>query len=85
MCNKKQAEEAANTVLYFVNHFGFDADTFAKTIAREHKTLQQSVMRLFMVTIREMSKVRPDERNEATVALAKKIMEVAEGVQLPLI
>lgn len=85
MRTTKQAQEVANAVLDFVNNFGFDADTFAKTIAQGHKTLQQSTMRLFIATIREMAEVRPDGRNEATVALAKKIMKVAEDVRLPLI
>lgn len=44
---KTKAEELANDILDFVNSFGFDSDTFAETICRGHKTLQQSTMRLF--------------------------------------
>lgn len=80
-----EAQKLAEEVLYFVNSFGYDADTFAKTIARGHKTLQQSTMKLFMTTIKEMSKVNPDERNKQTVELAKKITELAEDYSLPLI
>ena len=82
---KNQAEQLAKDVLAFVNTFGFDSETFAKTICRDHKTLQQSVMRLFIATIREMAKVQPDERNEAAVELAKAISIIAEEYPLPLI
>ncbi len=78
-------QELGEEVLYFVNQFGFDSEDFAKTIAKGHKTLQQSAMRLFMRTIEEMSKVHPDQRNEQTVELAGKITELAKGYGLPLI
>lgn len=79
------AEELADSVLSFVNAYGFDSKTFAKTIARGHKTLQQSTMRLFLAAIEEMSKVYPDDRNKQTVELAGKIMELAKNYTLPLI
>lgn len=85
MDSKKRAETVANDILDFVNVFGFDADTFAETICRGHKTLQQSTMRLFIITIRKMAEVRPDARNESTVELAKKITEIADTYSLPLI
>lgn len=47
-----RAQAAADDILQFVNAYGFDSDTFAKRIAGGHKTLQQSVMRLFVRTIR---------------------------------
>ena len=80
-----EAEELANKLLEFVNAYGHDADTFAKTIAKGHKTLQQSVMRLMIRTIGEMAKVTPDERNIATVELAKQILELMKNRSLPLI
>lgn len=85
MNNTNKAETLANDILDFVNAFGFDAETFAVTICRGHKTLQQSAMRLFIATIRKMAKVRPDDRNKATVELAKKIAEIADEYSLPLI
>lgn len=78
-------QELGEEVLYFVNQYGFDAGTFAKTIAKGHKTLQQSTMRLFIRTIEEMAKVNPDLRNEQTVKLAKKITELSKDYSLPLI
>ena len=81
----EKAERLANDILDFVNAFGFDSKTFAITIANGHKTLQQSVMRLFIETIRTMAKVIPDDRNAQTVELAKKISELADEYSLPLI
>ena len=80
-----EAEIAAKDLLSFVNSFTYDQDAFALEIARGHKTLQQSVMRLFVRTIEVMSTVVPDDRNRATVELAKEITKLAEGYSLPLI
>lgn len=81
----QKASKAANDILDFVNSFTYDEKTFAWTIAHGHKTLQQSAMRLFIASIRAMSKVTPDDRNAATVALAKRIADIAEDYPLPLI
>lgn len=81
----KEAEKLANDILDFVNAFGHDDEAFAKTICRAHKTLQQSVMRLFVLTIRKLAEVEPDERNEAAVELARAITYLAEDYSLPLI
>lgn len=83
--SKKRDEVEAMLLLEYVNSFSCDYKTFAKTIANGHKTLQQSVMRLFISTIREMAKVTPDNRNAQTVELAKKIAEIANDYSLPLI
>lgn len=82
---KRIAKDHAERLLNFVNMYDSDYDSFAKTIAGEHKTLQQSIMRLFITTIREMAKVTPDDRNAQTVELANKIVEIADGYSLPLI
>ena len=83
--NTAKAVGMANELLTFVNSYGFDRETFAKTICKGHRTLQQSVMRLFIEMIREMSKNSYDDRNEASVELAKRIMEIADGFPLPFI
>ena len=80
-----EAENAAKDLLNFVNSFTYDQEAFAMEIARGHKTLQQSVMRLFVRTIDVMSTVVPDDRNRATVELAKEITKIAHGYSLPLI
>lgn len=83
--SKKRDEVEAMLLLEYVNSFSCDYKTFAKTIANGHKTLQQSVMRLFISTIREMAKVTPDDRNAQTVELAKRILKIANDYSLPLI
>jgi len=81
----RQGRQLAKDILSYVNAFGYDSEAFADTIVRDHKTLQQSTMRLFIATIRKMAQVIPDERNAQTVELAKKISEIAEDYPLPLI
>ena len=83
--NRLKAEEMAGQLLEFVNCYGYNIDVFAKTVINGHRTLQQSVMRLFIATIREMAKARSDDRNAQTVELAKKIVEIADGYSMPLI
>ena len=83
--NMSRAEVEAMLLLEFVNNYSCDYATFAKTIANGHRTLQQSVMRLFIATIRELAKAHSDDRNAETVELAKKIIEIADGYSLPLI
>lgn len=86
MHNKEErAKKLAEDVLDFVNCYGFDSKTFAETICRGHKTLQQSTMRLFIETICQMAEVVPDGRNEAAVKLAKEIKGIAESHPLPFI
>ena len=81
----EQARKLAEDLTEFVNVFGPDMKTFAETICSQHKTLQQSVMRLFIFTIEKMADVPVDERNQATVELAKQIREIADYHSLPLI
>lgn len=82
---KNLAKEQAESLLEFVNAFGVDEKAFAVTICRGHKTLQQSVMRLFVAMAREMAEVTPDARNEAAVQLAKEIVAIADKHPLPFI
>ena len=81
----RKGKELAQEMLDYVNAFGFDSDTFADVIIHGHRTLQQSFMRLIIKTIRKMATVTPDDRNAQTVALAKKISEIADDYPLPLI
>ena len=85
MKRDEYARLVANDMLNFVNQFDTDEKTFAETIAKGHKTLQQSFMRLMVRTFGEMAKVVPDERNAATVELAKKFVEIAKEHPLPFI
>ena len=80
-----KAKKLANDILDFVNDFGYDSKTFSATICGGHRTLQQSVMRLFMTTIRAMAETSFDDRNKNAVALANAIAKIADDYPLPLI
>ena len=82
----ERAQKAANDLLEFVNSYTHDDKIFANTICTGHRTLQQSVMRLMMATIKRMPEQTGfDERNEASVKLAKKIVEATDRYSLPFI
>lgn len=70
-----------------VNDCAFQSDELAKCMANNHPTLQQSYMRHCMKFIELMSKKEyTDGRNEASVNLAKTIMDcVKDDVYLPMI
>ena len=72
-------EEMAQVLADFVNNMSYQKSQFSEqVIYRTHRTLQQSIMELFMNTIYEWSKLEEysyDLRNEFTVKLAKKIID----------
>ena len=68
--------ELANASTDFVNTFVNEKEesAFVDTILRSHKTLQQSVMRLFMRLVKGWACVPSgDDRNQATLDLATRI------------
>lgn len=72
-----KAKELAGQVTDYVNTFSRDANAqFAHELASEHRTLQQSTLRLFLETIEMMAgdDYRTDGRNEASKATAKRLM-----------
>ena len=81
------AAGALRNLIDFVNKFGCPDEIFAKLMMREHRTLQQSAMRLFMKCIEQWAiQEHSDLRNEATIALCKKIMKsVEDDKYLPFI
>jgi hypothetical protein len=66
-----------------------DMEAFAEQMMREHRTLQQSTMNLFMTLVEAWDKCIPtnrfDERNAAAVKLARKILNETgfAGSRLP--
>ena len=82
---EEKARKLANDILDFINNFGYDSKTFAATICNGHRTLQQSVMRLFVTTIRAIAETPFDDRNKNAVALANAIAKIADDYPLPLI
>lgn len=60
---------------------GYDKSTqkiAIKRLLQEHPSLQQDVMRFFMMFVEELAKLDGDIRNEASRNLARKIMELDE-------
>jgi hypothetical protein len=84
---QREGEEFAQAFSRFVN----DSRRKPKAAAidkmlREHRTLQQGMMRFVMDYIEAMSEQQTDLRNEASVKLAKAIMELPSNVRaLPYI
>jgi hypothetical protein len=62
-----------------VNDFGFQDEELAKSMANDHPTLQQSFMRMVVKFIEKMAdKPYYDDRNKASVELAKKLKPIIE-------
>lgn len=75
------AKETISKLSSMVNGFN-DTEVckaLSECVMREHRTLQQSIMRFFMHQIKVWSETDfVDLRNQATVDLSKKIMEQVE-------
>lgn len=62
-----------------VNDFGFEDEKLAISMANDHPTLQQSFMRMVVQFIVKMAdKPYYDDRNKASVELAKKLKPIIE-------
>jgi len=76
---QRRAAEAAKALTKFANDMCCPAEDFAKVIACEHRTLQQTVFELFLHCCEQWSQSNSDPRNEFTVETSKKIMELVNG------
>lgn len=87
LADEEYAGETLQKLIRFVNKLSCPEKVFAKLMMNEHRTLQQSTMRLFLRTIEEWSKQENyDLRNEQTIKICKKIMEaLGDNKSLPLI
>jgi protein-disulfide isomerase-like protein with CxxC motif len=75
----------ANELLDSVN-MSIDAESFAKRVVCSHPTIQQSALRLFFSVIETVAAQKyVDGRNERSVGLCKRIVEITKGVYIPLI
>lgn len=81
----QEAITTAKTLLAFVNSLNCNEELFAETVCRDHRTLQQSVMRLFIAFCKRIAVNSYDRRNEDAVRLAQKIMEITDNYSLPFI
>lgn len=60
----------------FVNNYNSDKKGFKRSFLRDHRTLQQSVIKLFFEVMEEFAETenRTDLRNEASYQICKKII-----------
>jgi|TARA_R110000737_G_C14294568_1_gene434782 hypothetical protein len=85
MTTKTKGQQFANDFSNFVNIMNNDTDTneAVQDMLYDHRTLQQSMMGFFMKFVEGMAKSENfDGRNEASVELAKSIMEIDESVRI---
>lgn len=89
MTQEELVKETYNTVSDAINKFGFNYQEFAKKSSHDHPTLQQNLMKLCISIIKEYATDNRyvDDRNKASVELAKKIYTECdlEHCHLPLI
>ena len=80
----KEEKELCALITKYVNQMGNSPEVLARLLSKAHPTLQQSIMRLFLLYCEEIA-LKPyyDGRNEASGELAKKV--VALNVCLPFI
>jgi len=85
-------EQVVRVISDFCNRMGGqeDIEKFVEFMDREHRTLQQGFTRVLVAWIRHLASLKEnwyDLRNEASVKLAKKIMESVpyESLFLPFI
>ena len=75
---EERAQEAARKLADALNEMGFDTDTFADELLRQHRTLQQTAFGAFLAVIDKwagLASNRFDARNEFTVEQSRKIVE----------
>jgi hypothetical protein len=75
----KEACDMADALTSFAQHTGAVKE-FAAAMERQHRTLQQSAMRLFVAWVESVAETKDgrfDARNEGTVRLAKALVESA--------
>ena len=79
--------ELAEVIGNTVNTYCTDYKAFCESMDNQHRTLQQSAMRLFMKWVEHCASddYMTDGRNEQTKALAKEIVEKVEKRHLSLI
>ena len=86
---EQEARDSAERILSDLNNMGFDRNHFADAVVHEHRTLQQSLFRLFMDVVERWAEMDTRElydlRNEHTVRMSKKILEIDGITAVPYI
>lgn len=77
--SKLNGTELANEFTNFVNNFNCNHEEFINAFCREHRTLQQSGFRLFLMLMEKMASEEygniTDARNKSTHEIAKKMID----------
>ena len=77
-------KDAVRFMSNYLNSFGVGYKEFAKGMAQEHRTLQQSFTRLCIAWLQELAETEYyDLRNEGSVKFAQSIQDKLTG--LPMI
>ena len=81
--------KAAEALTDSINSMSWNPKKFGLAISMQHRTLQQSLMKSFVATIRIMASddYGYDDRNRSTHEAAKKIVEtgILDEIYLPFI
>ncbi len=73
---EERARAAGKAVAEAVNEMGFDVESFADEILRQHRTIQQNAFGAFLAVIKAWAELPPshyDLRNEFTVEQSRRI------------
>ena len=75
--SKLNGKELANELTNFVNNYNCDHEEFINAFCREHRTLQQSSFRLFLMLLDKLAsdEYRTDGRNKSSHEVAKKMIK----------
>ncbi len=75
--SKEKAKQLAEDFGNFVNSYGHDTDAFIEAFSRQHRTLQQSMVRVMLATIEHVAsdEYSTDGRNEQSKAVAQTIIK----------
>lgn len=77
--DKLNEKELADAFSDSVNKYGFDDKVFAEQFKRQHRTLQQSMMRAMLTCIKaaaDEENYHYDGRNESTHKVCKEIVQL---------
>ena len=76
MSDRPDAKEVFKTLSDFVNNYNSDKEGFIKEFKKEHRTLQQSLGRLFLECLEECAEEDYDYdlRNESLHEVSKKMI-----------
>lgn len=82
MREKDMNQQIAEHIMTEVNHF-CNTEKIAEYMSREHRTLQQTFTKLCVDWLKQLAVTEYyDERNKASVELAKSLMDIPEAKEV---